>query len=132
MDDSSVEDLNMNDSFVEDWNMNDNFVEDDVLDDSSFVSSGRTAYTPDLSHQHYSESISDERPKTETTAVALSFSSLNSLSQDEVADIFFNAKDLYKDQISRAPPVQPKEGEIFLFDLGPDKSVWESYKRKFR
>ena len=34
--------------------------------------------------------------------------------------------------ISNAPPVLPKGGELFIFDLGQDKSSWESNKRKFR
>ena len=34
--------------------------------------------------------------------------------------------------ISNAPSVLPKGGELFIFDLGQDKSSWESNKRKFR
>ena len=31
--------------------------------------------------------------------------------------------------LSIAPPVLPKEGELYIFDLGPDRSLWESNKR---
>ena len=34
--------------------------------------------------------------------------------------------------LSLAPPVQPKVGSIYLYDLGPDSDKWESLKKKIR
>ena len=34
--------------------------------------------------------------------------------------------------LSLAPPVQPKAGSIYLYDLGPDSDKWESLKKKIR
>ena len=36
------------------------------------------------------------------------------------------------DSIAQAPPVLPKEGEVYLFDLGPDNASWEQMKKKYR
>ena len=54
------------------------------------------------------------------------------LEGDQVLDIFQNATTKYRDSIARAPPVLPKEGEVYLFDLGPDNASWEQMKKKYR
>ena len=54
------------------------------------------------------------------------------LDGDQVLDIFQNATTKYRDSIAQAPPVLPKEGEEYLFDLGPDNASWEQMKKKYR
>lgn len=34
--------------------------------------------------------------------------------------------------LSSAPPVSPKGGELYIFDLGEDCHMRDSYKRKYR
>ena len=34
--------------------------------------------------------------------------------------------------LSTAPPVQPRGGQLFVYDLGPDEKLWERKRRKFR
>ena len=34
--------------------------------------------------------------------------------------------------LSLAPPVQPKAGSMYFYDLGPDSDKWESLKNKIR
>lgn len=34
--------------------------------------------------------------------------------------------------LSNIPPVLPKEGELYIFDLGSDTSQWEKTKKKLR
>ena len=38
----------------------------------------------------------------------------------------------YRDSVAQSPPVLPKEGEVYLFDLGPDNTSWEQMKKKYR
>ena len=54
------------------------------------------------------------------------------LDGDRVLDIFQNATTMDRDSIAQAPPVLPKEGEVYLFDLGPDNASWEQMKKKYR
>ena len=54
------------------------------------------------------------------------------LDGDQVLEIFQNATTKYRDSIAQAPPVLPKEGEVNLFDLGPDNASWEQMKKKYR
>ena len=39
---------------------------------------------------------------------------------------------VYKDKLSSVPPVRPIAGQIFLFDLGADTSLWEKQRRQLR
>eukprot|EP00731_Ephydatia_muelleri_P002904 Em0001g2904a len=58
---------------------------------------------------------------------------MNSLDAERVLDYFLNASsDGFNGKISSVPPALPTEGQVFVFDLGPDKSLWENNKRKFR
>lgn len=68
----------------------------------------------------------------EDKCVPLSVISSTNLSTEEVYRIFQQAKSTYKDEMSKVPPVLPREGEIFLLYLGPDKALWDINKRKFR
>jgi hypothetical protein len=54
------------------------------------------------------------------------------LGGDQVLEIFQNATTKYRDSIAQAPPVLPIEGEVYLFDLGPDNASWEQMKKKYR
>ena len=54
------------------------------------------------------------------------------LDGDQVLEIFENATKKYRDSVAQAPPVLPKEGELYLFDLGPEDSSWEQMKKKYR
>ena len=35
-------------------------------------------------------------------------------------------------QLSAVPPVQPKAGSVYVYDLGDDSDTWEASKRKLR
>ena len=52
----------------------------------------------------------------------------DNLQPEEVLSIF---NDIDEANCCNAPPVLPKE-EVYIFDLGPDESKWDSYKKKFR
>ena len=56
------------------------------------------------------------------------------LEASEVVDYLNEAGTTYKEYLNRAviPPVQPNGGTVFLFDLGPDETRWESNKKKLR
>lgn len=54
------------------------------------------------------------------------------LDGDQVLEIFQNATTKYRDSVAQAPPVLPKEEEVYLFDLGPDNASWEQMKKKYR
>ena len=53
---------------------------------------------------------------------------LNNLTGEEIIAVI----DENVNHLSNLPPVLPKEGQLFIYDLGDDKSLWESKKRKFR
>lgn len=55
----------------------------------------------------------------------------HNLDVNELID-FLEEVALGKDMIFSTPPVLPKEGELYVFDLGSDKSQWDQKKRKFR
>ena len=66
-------------------------------------------------------------------AVALKLSSLAPLTTEQLSSIFLAASTRLKSEISpQLPQVLPIEGKIFLFDLGPDSSKWETIKRQLR
>ena len=69
--------------------------------------------------------------RMEDECVPIRTDAYNNLTSEEVYELLTNAEALYY-QLSTEPPVQPKEGCIFLYDLGPDESTWESQKKKLR
>ncbi|KAL5464050.1 hypothetical protein EMCRGX_G033007 [Ephydatia muelleri] len=65
-------------------------------------------------------------------AIPVTATEMNSLDAERVWDYFLNASsDGFNGKISSVPPALPTEGQVFVFDLGPDKSLWENNKRKF-
>ena len=66
------------------------------------------------------------------SSVPIKDDGFHNLAPEEIVEIFENATSLYKDKISNVPPVHPIEGQIFLFDLGPDKCAWEKQKKQMR
>ena len=54
------------------------------------------------------------------------------IDSDQVHEIFQNVSTKYRDSVAQAPPVLPNEGEVYLFDLGPDNALWEQMKKKYR
>ena len=66
------------------------------------------------------------------SSVPIKDNGFHNLAPEEIVEIFENATSLYKDKISNVPPVHPIEGQIFLFDLGPDKCAWEKQKKQMR
>jgi len=56
------------------------------------------------------------------------------LSAAEAYEYLTKAGNVYKKLtcLSPNPPVQPRGGSIFLYDLGPEKSKWEANKKKIR
>ena len=56
------------------------------------------------------------------------------LSAAEAYEYLTKAGNVYKKLtcLSPYPPVQPRGGSIFLYDLGPEKSKWEANKKKIR
>jgi len=71
-----------------------------------------------------------------TSDCKLLCSDLNvALEYHQVVDYLENADTTYKDYINTSdsnPPVQPKGGTVFLFDLGLDEAQWEVKKKKLR
>ena len=66
-------------------------------------------------------------------AIPVTATEMNSLDAERVLDYFLNASsDGFNGKISSVPPALPTEGQVFVFHLGPDKSLWENNKRKFR
>ena len=58
-----------------------------------------------------------------------------SLDYSQVVDYLENAGTTYKDYINTSesnPPVRPKGGTVFLYDLGFDEAQWELKKKKLR
>ena len=61
---------------------------------------------------------------------ATEMNSLDALDAERVLDYFLNpSSDGFNDKISSVPPTLPTEGQVFVFDLGPDKSLWENNQR---
>ena len=56
---------------------------------------------------------------------------LGNLEKDQILEILCDVSD-NRDLLSNAPPVLPKEGELYVFDLGHDASLWERNKKKLR
>ena len=50
----------------------------------------------------------------------------------EVYNFLSNANSKYEEYISNEPPVKPRGGSIFLFDLGKDETVWDHKRRQLR
>ena len=68
---------------------------------------------------------------TQQSAVPAQRDLQENLDVDAVIEVFEGVS-LKKNLISCSPPVLPKEGELYIFDLGQDRSKWDSNKRKFR
>ena len=64
--------------------------------------------------------------------VPVCFDAFEPLKSEEVYDYLTNASTKYGQKLSTLPPVQPKEGTVFLYYLGSDKSEWDLKKRKLR
>ena len=58
----------------------------------------------------------------EDECVPIRTDAYNNLTSEEVYELLTNAEALYY-QLSTEPPVQPKGGCIFLYNLGPDEST---------
>ena len=71
--------------------------------------------------------------ESEGEAIPVTQKEENNLSDAEAYSYLTKAGNVYKN-FTRCtnPPVQPKGGSIFIFDLGPDQSKWEVNKRKIR
>ena len=54
------------------------------------------------------------------------------LSTEEVYDLLVHASGKYKNRISTAPPVKPKGGTVFLYNLGENAETWDLKKRQIR
>ena len=50
----------------------------------------------------------------------------------EVYNFLSNANSKYEEYISNEPPVKPRGGSIFLFDLGKNGTVWDHKRRQLR
>ena len=68
----------------------------------------------------------------EDIAVPIISNAQKNMETEEILDIFRRATEEFSDKISNVPPVLPIEGEVYLFDLGPDSSLWDKNKKKFR
>ena len=70
----------------------------------------------------------------DSVAVPIKDDCFNNLAPEEIVEIFENAVGLYKDKFSNVPPVLPVEGQMFIFDLGPDTRlcIWEKRKKQMR
>ena len=77
-----------------------------------------------VSHRIVSEMATDAAAPVERNL-------FNNLDADDIVRIFRKAT-INRDLISTLPPVLPKEGEIYVFDLGPDPQLWDNNKKKFR
>ena len=62
----------------------------------------------------------------------LSIVSYENLTAEEVYEIFKTTTSKRRNEISRSPPVLPREGQMFLFSLGTNESLWDVNKKKFR
>ena len=69
---------------------------------------------------------------TEEKSKPISFSCKDNLTTEAVLRIFRKATTKYKEEFSEAPPVLPIEGQIFLYSLGKDKTLWQKKKMKLR
>ena len=69
---------------------------------------------------------------TDEKCIPLSIQCYNNLTTEAVFDIFKKSTTKYKKYISDAPPVLPREGQMFLYSLGSDETLWEKKKRKLR
>ena len=65
------------------------------------------------------------------TAIPIKYNCLENLAAEEIIEIFNNAV-VFQDKFSSVAPVRPTAGQIFLFDLGADKSQWEIRKKQLR
>ena len=67
-------------------------------------------------------------------AIPLTESEKCNLSAAEAYEYLTKAGNVYKEStcLDANPPVQPRGGSIFLYDLGPDRLKWEANKRKIR
>lgn len=68
----------------------------------------------------------------EDRAIPIKDDLFNNLDPEEIVNFFENAALYTDDKISNVPPVLPIEGQIFLFDLGKDRSLWEKRKKQMR
>ncbi|XP_065885871.1 uncharacterized protein [Dysidea avara] len=64
-------------------------------------------------------------------AIPIKYNCLENLTAEEIIEIFSNAV-VFQDKFSSVAPVRPTAGQIFLFDLGADKSQWETRKKQLR
>ena len=67
-------------------------------------------------------------------AIPLTESADCNLATAEAYEYLTKARNIYKDVTcsSTNPPIQPKGGSIFLYDLGADSSKWKENKKKIR
>jgi len=56
---------------------------------------------------------------------------LENLTAGQIFELF-NDVAQHKDKISSVAPIRPTAGQIFLFDLGADKTQWEKRKKQLR
>ena len=54
------------------------------------------------------------------------------LDGSEVLEMMKHAETKYAQRISTAPPVKPRGGTVFFYNLGADKFKWDLMKRKIR
>ena len=79
----------------------------------------------------FAESRSVGVMEDEAQCVPVTENARDNLKSAEVHHYFMRAlnRDL---PLSLVPPIQPKAGSIYLYDLGPDSDKWESLKKKIR
>ena len=67
-------------------------------------------------------------------AVPLTENAKFNLSAAEAYQYLNKAGNIYKEStcLGTNPPVQPRGGSIFLYNLGPDQLKWEANKKKIR
>ena len=59
-------------------------------------------------------------------------STIHNLEGDEVLNYFNQAAQSNTVVVSSLPPVLPRAGELYIFDLGPEESQWDNKKKKMR
>jgi len=68
--------------------------------------------------------MNDSEPDLEE-CVPIKTDVCHNLTAEEVYDLLVHVSGKHKDKKSIAPPVQPKGGTVFLYDLGENAKTWD-------
>ena len=78
------------------------------------------------------ESKFDDGTDVSEECIPVKIGVLKGLDAEEAYELLVHASSKYNEQISTAPPVQPKGGTVFLYNLGEDSDKWDLQKKKLR